>query len=121
MNALRLFCTALAASAGLWCGADSRVGKDVVWGGNRWTTGYDEMYFFDQGPDITPEQLVERISKRLAEGKYHVTLSHMWTRGLTGGFEEYCAKTERFVALLTERKIPALTMGKSLIERFGSK
>lgn len=104
-----------------YVGADSRIGKDVVWGGSRWTTGYDEMYFFDQGPDITPEQLVERISKRLAEGKYHVTLSHMWTRGLPGGFEEYCAKAERFAALLAERKIPVLTMGKSLIERFSVK
>lgn len=104
-----------------YVGADSRIGKDVAWGGSRWTTGYDEMYFFDQGPEITPEQLVERISKRLAEGKYHVTLSHMWTRNLPGGFKDYCAKTERFAALLAERKIPALTMMELLNERFGEK
>ena len=101
-----------------YVGADSRIGRDVVWGGSRWTTGYDEMYFFDQGSDITPEQLVERISRQLAKGKYHVTLSHISTRNLPGGFEEYCAKTDRFAALLVERKIPVLTMAESLKERF---
>lgn len=103
-----------------YVGADSRIGTDVVWGGSRWTTGYDEMYFFDQGPEITPEQLVERISKRISNGKCHVTLSHMWCDRLPGGFGEYCEKTERFVSLLSAKKIPGLTMEESLKDRFSS-
>ena len=100
-----------------YVGADSSVGG--VWGGSRWTTGYDAMYFFDQGADITPEQLVDQIQKRLAAGKYHVTLSHMWNNKLPGRMEEYYRKTERFAQLLVDRKIPFLTMKGTLDARFG--
>lgn len=100
-----------------YIGADSSVGG--VWGGSRWTTGYDAMYFFDQGADITPEQLVDQIEKRLAAGKYHVTLSHMWNNKLPGRMDEYYQKTERFAQLLVDRKIPFLTMKGTLEARFG--
>ncbi|MDO5317002.1 MAG: aspartate/glutamate racemase family protein [bacterium] len=100
-----------------YIGADSSVGG--VWGGSRWTTGYDAMYFFDQGADITPEQLVDQIEKRLAAGKYHVTLSHMWNNKLPGRMDEYYQKTERFAQLLVDRKIPFLTMKGTLDARFG--
>ena len=77
------------------------------------------MYFFDQGADITPEQLVDQIEKRLAAGKYHVTLSHMWNNKLPGRMDEYYQKTERFAQLLVDRKIPFLTMKGTLEARFG--
>lgn len=102
-----------------YIGADSHVGKDAVQGKSRWTTGYDEMYFFDQGSDITPEQLVERISQRIKEGKRHVTLSHMWCNKLPGGFDEYCQKAERFAQLLARGKIQTMTMAESLRDCFG--
>ena len=100
-----------------YVGADSRVGG--VWGGSRWTTGFDAMYFFDQGADITPERLVDQIEARLKAGRFHVTLSHMWHNKLPGRLDEYFAKTERFAQLLVDRKIPTLTMAGSLDARFG--
>ena len=100
-----------------YVGADSRVGG--VWGGSRWTTGFDAMYFFDQGAQITPEQLVDQIEARLKAGHYHVTLSHMWHNKLPGRLDEYFAKTERFAQLLVDRKIPTLTMAETLDARFG--
>ena len=100
-----------------YVGADSRVGG--VWGGSRWTTGFDAMYFFDQGADITPEQLVDQIEARLKAGRHHVTLSHMWHNKLPGRLQEYYAKTTRFAQLLVDRKIPTLTMAQTLDARFG--
>jgi len=100
-----------------YAGADSRVGG--VWGGSRWTTGFDAMYFFDQGADITPERLVDQIEARLKAGRFHVTLSHMWHNKLPGRLEEYFAKTTRFAQLLVDRKIPTLTMTGTLDARFG--
>jgi len=100
-----------------YVGADSSIGASKR--SSRWTTGYDAMYFFDQGAEITPEQLVDQIQKRLASGAYHVTLSHMWGRKLPGKMNEFFEKTERFAQLLAERKIPTLTMAGSLDARFG--
>ena len=101
-----------------YVGADSSIGAKR--GSSRWTTGYDKMYFFDQSPQITPEQLVDEIQRNLASGRFHVTLSHMWCRGLPGGMQEWFAKTERFVQLLVDRKIPVMTMVESLAARFGT-
>lgn len=101
-----------------YVGADSSIGARR--GSSRWTTGYDKMYFFDQGPQITPEQLVDEIQRNLASGRFHVTLSHMWCRGLSGGMEEWFAKTERFAQLLADRHVPVTTMEKSLSDRFGN-
>ena len=98
-------------------GADSSV--DGVWGASRWTTGYDAMYFFDQGPDITPESLVDQIERKIKSGKFHVTLSHMWSHKLPGRAAEYYQKTERFADLVAARKIPVMTMAESLDARFG--
>ena len=100
-----------------YVGADSRVGG--VWGGSRWTTGFDAMYFFDQCAQITPEQLVDRIEARLKAGSFHVTLSHMWNNKLPGRMAEYYEKTARFAQLLVDRKIPTLTMAETLDARFG--
>ncbi len=100
-----------------YTGADSAIGGQ--WKQTRWTTGHDQMYFFDQGADITPEQLVDTIQKRLAKGEYHVTLSHMWHNKLPGGLKEFFEKTERFAQLLVDRKIPTLTMAGTLDARFG--
>ena len=99
-----------------YVGADSSIGAKR--GSSRWTTGYDKMYFFDQSPQITPEQLVDEIQRNLSSGCFHVTLSHMWCRGLPGGMQEWFAKTERFVQLLADRKIPVMTMVESLAARF---
>ena len=98
-------------------GADSRI--DGVWRGSRWTTGYDEMYFFDQGADITPEELVGRIRARLTKDGYYVLLTHMTHRKLPGGLEEYLQKTERFAQLIVEQKIPTMTMPQFLDMKFG--
>ena len=100
-----------------YIGADSHV--NAKQGDNRWSTGYDKMRFFDQGPDYTPEGLVDDIQKSLAAGRYHVRLSHMWGRKLTGGKKEWFEKTERFAQLLADRKVPTMTMGQSLEARFG--
>lgn len=101
-----------------YVGADSGVGEGARPGGSRWTTGRDAMQFFDQGPDVLPEGLVDTIEKSIRSGRCYVTLSHMWCNKLAGGFEEYCRKTEVFARLLAVRKIPVLTMVESLRERF---
>lgn len=101
-----------------YVGADSGVGEGARPGGSRWTTGRDAMQFFDQGPNVTPEGLVDMIEKSVRSGRCYVILSHMWCKSLAGGFEEYCRKTEVFARLLAERKIPVLTMAESLRERF---
>lgn len=100
-----------------YIGADSSVCG--VRGANRWTTGYDAMYFFDQGADITPEKLVGQIEEKIAAGRNHVTLSHMWCNKLPGKMDEYYEKTERFAKLIEDRKIPTLTMSGILEARFG--
>lgn len=100
-----------------YVGADSAIG--AARGSTRWTTGYDAMFFFDQGANITPEELVDQIEKKIRAGKYHVTLSHMWNNKLPGRFKEYCQKTERFADLIVARKIPVLTMAETLDARFG--
>ena len=100
-----------------YVGADSSV--DGVRGASRWSTGYDAMYFFDQGADITPESLVDQIERKVKAGKFHVTLSHMWHNKLPGRMAEYCQKTERFADLIAARKIPVMTMAESLDARFG--
>lgn len=102
-----------------YVGADSTVNARK--GSSRWTTGYDAMRFFDQGADITPEQLVDEIEQKLARGLYHVALSHMWHKTLPAGQKEWFEKTERFARLLVERKIPAQTMAESLVSRFGER
>lgn len=101
-----------------YVGADSGVGEGAHPGGSRWTTGRDAMQFFDQGPNVSPEGLVDMIEKSVRSGRCYVILSHMWCNRLAGGFEEYCRKTEAFARLLVERKIPVLTMEESLRERF---
>lgn len=100
-----------------YVGADSSVGGKR--GESRWTTGYSAMYFFDQGADITPEQLVDQIGKKIAAGCHHVTLSHMWCHALPGKMTEYFEKAERFAQLVEERKFPTLTMSGLLDARFG--
>ena len=100
-----------------YIGADSHV--NAKQGDNRWSTGFDKMVFFDQGPDYTPEGLVDDIQKALAAGRYHVLLSHMWGRKLKGGKDEWFEKTDRFAQLLADRKVPTMTMGQSLEARFG--
>ena len=100
-----------------YIGADSHV--NAKQGDSRWSTGYDKMVFFDQGPQYTPEGLVDEIQKTLAAGKYHVRLSHMWAKNLKGGMKEWFEKTDRFAQLLADRKVPTMTMEKSLEARFG--
>ena len=100
-----------------YVGADSSV--EGVRGASRWTTGYDAMYFFDQGADITPESLVDQIERKIGDGKFHVTLSHMWSHKLPGRAAEYFQKAERFADLIAARKIPVMTMAESLDARFG--
>jgi len=100
-----------------YIGADSRVGP-AKFGSTRWSTGYDAMYFFDQGPDVTPEKLVDMVEAKLKSGQYFVLLSHMWTSALPGGWKEFVEKTERFTALLETRKIRSVTMDQLLKERF---
>ena len=100
-----------------YIGADSHI--NAKQGDNRWSTGYNQMVFFDQGEQYTPERLVDDIQKDLAAGKYHVRLSHMWAHGLKGGMKEWFEKTEKFADLLVERKVPTMTMAESLEARFG--
>ena len=85
----------------------------------RWNMHYNAMYYFDQGPDITPEELVGRIEKVLAKGGDYILLSHMWTKNLPGKFPEYMEKTGRFARLLSERKIRVMTLSELVEERFG--
>ena len=101
-----------------YVGADSRPGK-LAWGKGRWCTGYDQMYFFDQGAKITPEKLVSDIERELKSGRYHVRLSHMWSHQLPGGVEEWYSKAERFADLVRERGIRMITMLQQYEERFG--
>ena len=100
-----------------YIGADSHI--NAKQGDNSWSTGYDRMVFFDQGPQYTPEGLVDGIQKALAAGKHHVILSHMMSRNLKGGKAEWFEKTEQFAQLLADRKVPTMTMVKSLEDRFG--
>ena len=100
-----------------YIGADSHI--NAKQGDNSWSTGYDKMVFFDQGPQYTPEGLVDDIQKALAAGKHHVILSHMMSKNLKGGKAEWFEKTEQFAQLLADRKIPTMTMVKSLEDRFG--
>jgi hypothetical protein len=100
-----------------YIGADSHI--NAKQGDSSWSTGYDKMVFFDQGPQYTPEGLVGDIQKALAAGKYHCTLSHMMIQNLKGGKAEWFEKTEKFADLLVERKIPTMTMVGSLEARFG--
>ena len=77
------------------------------------------MYYFEQGTEITPEELLKRIEKQLAEGKDYILLTHMWYRKLPGKRAEWFEKTERFAQLLSDRKIRVLTLGELIEERFG--
>ncbi len=101
-----------------YIGADSHPGR-LPWGKGRWCTGYDKMYFFDQGAQITPEQLVDDIERELKAGRYHVRLSHMWSHALPGKEEEWFAKAERFADLVRERRLRTISMKDQYIERFG--
>ena len=100
-----------------YIGADSHI--NAKQGERSWSTGYDRMVFFDQGPEYTPEGLVDGIQKALAAGKYHVILSHMMSKNLKGGKAEWFEKTEKFAQLLSERKVPTTTMAGALEARFG--
>ena len=93
--------------------ADAQLG-DAKLGESPWYVPYNAMLFFDQGPDITAEGLVDGIEKRLAAGRWHITLSHMMTRDI----KDFLAKTERFVQLLDERRIPVVTLADSIAARF---
>ena len=93
--------------------ADAQLGAAQL-GESPWYIPYNAMLFFDQGPDITAEGLVDGIEKRLAAGKWHITLSHMMTRDI----RDFLAKTERFVQLLEERRIPVVTLADSVAARF---
>ena len=42
------------------------------------------MYYFDQGAEITPEEILARVEKRLAEGKDYILLTHLSYRNLPG-------------------------------------
>lgn len=97
-----------------YIGADAQLGPAKSCEG-RWFAAYNSMEFFDGDSAATPEELVGKIEARIASGKSHVTLSHMQTRDIQGFLE----KTERFAALLEERKVPVLTMGESIESRFG--
>ena len=100
-----------------YIGADAHV--NAKQGDNIWSTGYNKMVFFDQGPQYTPEGLVDDVQKALAAGKYHVILSHMMIQNLKGGRAEWFEKTEKFAQLLADRKVPTMTMAESLEARFG--
>ena len=100
-----------------YIGADAHV--NAKQGDNSWSTGYDRMVFFDQGPQYTPEGLVDDVQKTLAAGKYHVILSHMMIQNLKGGKAEWFEKTEKFAQLLADRKVPTMTMAEALEARFG--
>ena len=101
-----------------YVGADSGIGK-YSRGESRWSMGYTAMYYFEQGTEITPEELLKRIEKQLAEGKDYILLTHMWYRKLPGKRAEWFEKTERFAQLLSDRKIRVLTLGQLIEERFG--
>ncbi len=77
------------------------------------------MYYFDQGAEITPEEILARVEKRLAEGKDYILLTHLSYRNLPGKSAEWFGKTERFAQLLAERKIRVVTLGRLIEERFG--
>ena len=101
-----------------YVGADSRIGKYRTCE-SRWSMGFTAMYYFEQGAEITPEEMLDRVEKRLAEGKDYILLTHMWYRKLPGKRAEWFEKTERFAQLLAERKIRVLTLGQLIEERFG--
>lgn len=101
-----------------YVGADSGIGK-YSRGESRWSMGYTAMYYFEQGTEITPEELLKRIEKQFAEGKDYILLTHMWYRKLPGKRAEWFKKTERFAQLLADRKIRVLTLGELIEERFG--
>ena len=101
-----------------YVGADSGIGK-YSRGESRWSMGYTAMYYFEQGTEITPEELLKRIEKQFAEGKDYILLTHMWYRKLPGKRAEWFEKTERFAQLLADRKIRVLTLGELIEERFG--
>ena len=103
-----------------YIGADSRIGSCKP-GESRWSMDYTAMRFFDQDADITPEELVESIGKRLADSKDYILLTHMWHKNLPGGMTEWFKKTERFAQLLSERKVRVATLGRLIEERFDSK
>jgi hypothetical protein len=86
---------------------------------SRWSMVYTEMYYFDQGAEITPEDILARVEKRLAEGKDYILLTHLKYRKLPGKSAEWFGKTERFAQLLAERKIRVVTLGQLIEERFG--
>ena len=93
--------------------ADAQIGDAKRWE-SPWFLAYNQMLFFDQGPDVTAEALVDGIEKRLAAGKWHITLSHMMTKDI----KDFLAKTERFAQLLEERRIPVVTQADSVGMRF---
>ena len=101
-----------------YVGADSGIGK-YSRGESRWSMGYTAMYYFEQGTEITPEELLKRIEKQFAEGKDYILLTHMWYGKLPGKRAEWFEKTERFAQLLADRKIRVLTLGELIEERFG--
>ena len=98
--------------------AGSSVGG-TEWRGSRWDMRYNAMYYFDQGTDVTPEELIDQIEKVLAKGRDYILLSHMSTKKLPRKFPEYLEKTDRFARLLSERKIRVLTLSELVEERFG--
>ena len=93
--------------------ADAQLGAAQL-GESPWYIPYNAMLFFDQGPDITAEGLVDGIEKRLAAGKWHITLSHMMTKDI----KDFLARTERFAQILEERRIPVMTLADSVVARF---
>ena len=101
-----------------YVGADSTIGR---YGRceSRWSMAYTEMYYFDQGTEITPEDILARVEKRLADGKDYILLTHLKYRKLPGKRAEWFEKTERFAQLLAERKIRVVTLGQLIEERFG--
>ena len=101
-----------------YVGADSRIGKYRSYE-SRWSMGYTAMYYFEQGAEITPEELLKRIEKQFAEGKDYILLTHMRYRKLPGKRAEWFEKTERFAQLLADRKIRVLTLSQLIEERFG--
>ena len=101
-----------------YVGADSCIGRHGRCE-SRWSMGYTAMYYFDQGAEITPEEILARVEKRLAEGKDYILLTHLSYRNLPGKSAEWFGKTERFAQLLAERKIRVLTLGQLIEERFG--
>lgn len=106
-----------------YVGADSSIGRCKPCE-SRWSMGFTAMYYFEQGAAITPEELLERIEKRFAEGKDYILLTHMWYRRLpwdrVKNRAEWFGKTERFAQLLADRKIRVLTLGQLIEERFGN-